>query len=310
MRAIIPIPLLTPVGPFPSQNPNDNSLNLPLLCSLPSSYPLSATPNPSRVSGALVDRTYVYTYTKHAKPLAARRSPRSLNTMSTPNRRSKLLAFTSRQRRPSASHQPLANDGTSSLRPSYDLARSPSPNYTDPFSSIHGHEPMTTNDNNDELLPPNRPFSTAEGGGGSGLGSRRSSSSSLKERPPSLSINYVPQKFTKLHAPGDYAHRRAKQGGGRDAFASNASRMGMPGTVDDDEGVVFQLGKGGLQKKKPKLRWNRFKWVLFACNTLVRDQSECSCPITPLTTAHGVWYRFPGRCDPRLAQCVLPIRRD
>lgn len=45
----------------------------------------------------------------------------------------------------------------------------------------------------------------------------------------------------------------------------------MMGTVDDDEGVVFQVGKGGLKRKnRPKLRWNRFKWVLFAANTVVR----------------------------------------
>jgi hypothetical protein len=47
--------------------------------------------------------------------------------------------------------------------------------------------------------------------------------------------------------------------------------MGMVGTVDDDEGTVFALGKGGLkQKKQPKLRWNRFKWVLMLANVLVR----------------------------------------
>jgi hypothetical protein len=47
--------------------------------------------------------------------------------------------------------------------------------------------------------------------------------------------------------------------------------MGMVGTVDDDEGTVFALGKGGVkQKKQPKLRWNRFKWVLMLANILVR----------------------------------------
>jgi len=127
---------------------------------------------------------------------------------------------------------------------------------------------------NDDLLPPHRPFSTFDGtnGGSSGLSSRRSSFSDkdgLKERPPSLSLNYLPSKFTKKQPVGEHFHKRAKQGGGRDAFAKNAQRMGMMGTVDDDEGVVFQLGKGGLKKKKPKLRWNRFKWILFACNTLV-----------------------------------------
>jgi len=121
----------------------------------------------------------------------------------------------------------------------------------------------------DELPLPARPYTDRPN---SGLSSRRSSVDSGrdgKERPASLSINYVPSKFTKLHSQGDYAHRRAKTGGGRDAFGRDAQRMGMMGTVDDDEGVVFQLGKGGLKKKKPKLRWNRFKWVLFVANTVV-----------------------------------------
>jgi hypothetical protein len=134
----------------------------------------------------------------------------------------------------------------------------------------------------DDLVPPALPFGDSRprfpnSGSGSGLSSRRSSfssdggkgSSKNLARPASLSVNYVPTKFTRLHAPGDYAHRRAKEGGGRDAFAKNASRMGVMGVADDDEGVVFQLGKGGLKKKKPKLRWNRFKFVLFGANSVV-----------------------------------------
>lgn len=45
--------------------------------------------------------------------------------------------------------------------------------------------------------------------------------------------------------------------------------MGQVGTVDDDEGVIFQVSGSGLKKKKPKLRWNRFKWVLFLANSVV-----------------------------------------
>jgi len=196
--------------------------------------------------------------------------------MSTPSshRRSKLLSLGG-LRRPSTSLQPLAGPNSpispsshrtsqfASGRRSYD-DRSPSPNYSDPFTSAHGHERDM-----DDLPLPSRPYTDRPN---SGLSSRRSSVDSGKdgkERPASLSINYVPSKFTKLHAPGDYAHRRAKTGGGRDAFGRDAQRMGMMGTVDDDEGVVFQLGKGGLKKKKPKLRWNRFKWVLFVANTVV-----------------------------------------
>ncbi|WVR04646.1 hypothetical protein IAU60_001657 [Kwoniella sp. DSM 27419] len=164
--------------------------------------------------------------------------------------------------------------------------RPSSPTYSEAMSSnVHGYQPEQVNYRNDsDLVPPVAPFVPHEGS----LSSRRSSSSFLdkdsgllkdNQRPSSLSLNYVPAKFTKLHSQGDYAHRRAKQGGGRDAFAADAQRMGMMGTVDDDEGVVFQIGKGGLKKKKPKLRWNRFKWCLFVANTLVSG----STPRTALT---------------------------
>ena len=128
---------------------------------------------------------------------------------------------------------------------------------------------VSYNDRDPVLAPPIVPYGRSD----SPLGSRRSSQTSLsKDRPNSLSVNYVPAKFTKLHQPGSWQGRnQKKQGGGRDAFATNASRMGMVGTVDDDEGTVFALGKGGLkQKKQPKLRWNRFKWVLMLANILVR----------------------------------------
>lgn len=135
----------------------------------------------------------------------------------------------------------------------------------------------------DLLVPPNLPFSEVTGGqysndGGSSRGMSYTDLAELRaknkdSRPASLSlsINYVPTKFTKLHSQGEWAHRRGKLGGGRDAFAAGASRMGEPGVVDDDEGLVFQVGKGGLKAKhKPKLRWNRFKWCLFAANCVVR----------------------------------------
>ncbi len=186
-------------------------------------------------------------------------------TDTAPNRRSRFLARATRAVSTTSSLQPLHSNPSSPYgrRP----LRSPSPALSDPFSSQNDH--LSTMDGLDSLTPPTVPFRGDEG-------SRRSSVSSdkysgmRKTRPSSLSVNYVPAKFTKLHAPGTWAHRRAKQGGGRDAFATDASRMGMMGTVDDDEGVVFQLGKGGLKKKKPRLRWNRFKLVLFFANTVVR----------------------------------------
>ena len=54
------------------------------------------------------------------------------------------------------------------------------------------------------------------------------------------------------------------RGGGRDAFKANESRM--PGDGDDDyDGVDFE--KSG--RKGGRLRWNRFKWILFVSNLVV-----------------------------------------
>jgi hypothetical protein len=166
----------------------------------------------------------------------------------------------------------------------YANQRSPSPGSSnDHFSGSYDHSrPMQEVQYQDDLLvPPNLPFSEVTGGqysdGGSSRGMSYTDLAELRSRNKdsrpaslSLSINYVPTKFTKLHAPGEYPHRRAKQGGGRDAFAAGAARMSEPGLVDDDEGIVFQVGKGGLKAKhKPKLRWNRFKWILFGANCVL-----------------------------------------
>ncbi|ORY30403.1 hypothetical protein BCR39DRAFT_529758 [Naematelia encephala] len=182
--------------------------------------------------------------------------------------------------------------------------RSPSPSPSDYNMSSTNHAMQETVSYPDDLAPPTVPFAPIRNNNDSSSGlssSRRSSFSSLDNkgssprggRPGSLSVNYVPAKFTKLHAPGDWAHRRGgKQGGGRDAFAKNASRMGQLGTVDDDEGVVFQLGKGGLKKKKPKLRWNRFKWALFAANSILLAYG-----MTALVAAILVWLNVFYQAD-------------
>ncbi|WWC67956.1 uncharacterized protein I206_101875 [Kwoniella pini CBS 10737] len=187
--------------------------------------------------------------------------------------------------------------------------RSGSPTLSEGMSSsnLHGNlneqqQQYVNYRNDDDLIPPIAPFIPDKD---SPLSSRRSSNSFLptnnnnekldsngKNRQSSLSLNYVPAKFTKLHSPGNRLnnnnnnnnHKKAKQGGGRDAFAKNAQRMGTLGTVDDDEGVVFQIGKGGLKKKKPKLRWNRFKWVLFVANTILIAYG-----LTALISAILVW---------------------
>ncbi|ORX33903.1 hypothetical protein BD324DRAFT_584272 [Kockovaella imperatae] len=145
----------------------------------------------------------------------------------------------------------------------------------------------------DDFLP-QRPFAQGNAGGGSRRSSFDSRKGSPLPRPASLSVNYVPTKFTKLHAPGEWGNKRVgKQGGGRDAFSKDASRMGMLGTVDDDEGVVFQFGRHGLQqKKKPKLRWNRFKWILFCANLVL-----ISYGIAALVCAILVWLNIFPRSD-------------
>jgi len=57
-----------------------------------------------------------------------------------------------------------------------------------------------------------------------------------------------------------------KRGGGREAFRTGEARM--PGVGDEDyDGVMPR--EGG--KTKPRLRWNKFKWMLFTANTLVSD---------------------------------------
>lgn len=61
-----------------------------------------------------------------------------------------------------------------------------------------------------------------------------------------------------------------KQGGGREAFKANESRM--PGANDEDYDGV-QGAWFGQGSKKPTLRWTKFKWVMFAANIFVRPFS-------------------------------------
>jgi hypothetical protein len=176
--------------------------------------------------------------------------------------------------------------------------------------------------------------------------------SSIASADVSLSVNYLPAKYTALHEPGQYAHRRGSffsrtsladevsvddkepsafrgreqqqqqarsespvrarlskffpgssqlahktipRGGGREAFASDAGRMG--GEEEEGDEVLgstgLQAGEGLRQRRvegrtrfeevqvrpvverrerrKPSARlvWNRFKWCIFFANLLV-----------------------------------------
>lgn len=122
--------------------------------------------------------------------------------------------------------------------------------------------------------------------------SRSPSSTSLNSaKDVSLSVNYLPSKFSRPHSPGIRKRGKGekdddfypKRGGGRDAFRSNESRM--PGTHDEDyDGVTG----GWAAATKGRLRWNRFKWILFFSNTLLTIYSLVSL-IFCLLTLFNVW---------------------
>ena len=108
----------------------------------------------------------------------------------------------------------------------------------------------------------------------------------------SLSVNYLPSKFSSgalsSTARGGEARRRPvtqdsadfigvpKMGGGIDVFKSGEARMGGEGggNEDDDDGGVKKWFVRGRKDQdhhifNKKLRWNKFKWILFAANTIV-----------------------------------------
>ena len=101
----------------------------------------------------------------------------------------------------------------------------------------------------------------------------------------SLSVNYLPTKFgaglVSRKRYGKDLSTPQKQGGGREAFKANESRM--PSANDEDyDGVSTWFGHGS---KQPALRWTKFKWVMFVANILVR------------TTFHPLFH-FPAEYPP------------
>ena len=96
-----------------------------------------------------------------------------------------------------------------------------------------------------------------------------------------LSANYLPSKFsnTLLLASGSrkrkFTHRDVdtilpKRGGGVEAFKSGEARMPKENDEDYDGVSSGWFGGKGASQGHPKLRWNKFKWTLFAANVLVR----------------------------------------
>ncbi|KAG8965636.1 hypothetical protein FRC00_010189 [Tulasnella sp. 408] len=117
------------------------------------------------------------------------------------------------------------------------------------------------------LHPPNPPFGSLRPGSQLSADSRSSSRQNLTE-PLSLSVGFLPNKFSRPLSPG-ISYRKAnkpgsglvKRGGGTRAFGPGASRM--PGENDEDYDGVDPGRKGG------RLHWNRFKWILFTTNTIL-----------------------------------------
>lgn len=131
---------------------------------------------------------------------------------------------------------------------------------------------------NSPLEPPSAPFAARQDSARSFSSGNSPLLSPDKSLAASLSVNYLPTKFsnalvTKRRKNGKGpGYLLPKQGGGREAFKSNESRM--PGEGDDDyDGVdVFGSKEGG--RTRPRGRWNRFKWCLFVANFVVSARAH------------------------------------
>lgn len=100
----------------------------------------------------------------------------------------------------------------------------------------------------------------------------------------SLSVNYLPTKFSNSMLNQGTARRRARKkgladgeglhgslkvakiGGGVDAFRSGEARMPIEGD-DDYDGV--NLANGAWSKSMKYMKWTKFKWILFFANLIV-----------------------------------------
>ncbi|CAA7271359.1 unnamed protein product [Cyclocybe aegerita] len=120
----------------------------------------------------------------------------------------------------------------------------------------------------DYLNPPTAPFASGIRGSKDNLSVGSSATSNL-----SLSVNYLPQKFSSsIISPGGARFRGAKKdgpslpkrGGGLNAFKSNEARM---------------------PQGRNRLRWNKFKWTLLVTNTLLMLYS-----LAGLVTCLLIWF--------------------
>ncbi|KAF8649494.1 hypothetical protein AX16_005763 [Volvariella volvacea WC 439] len=145
-------------------------------------------------------------------------------------------------------------------------------------------------------------------------GHQRKGSDEHNQADVSLATHYLPSKFssTMLNSsqtgPGTGPRKRKphyskassrgpepripKQGGGVDAFRSGAPRIpGRNDELDFGEPEPWLATKPGASptRRPKKLRWNRFKWTLFATNTLLTAYSLTAlvfCLLTWFNTFH------------------------
>ncbi|KZP18575.1 hypothetical protein FIBSPDRAFT_920369 [Athelia psychrophila] len=149
------------------------------------------------------------------------------------------------------------------------------------------------------LDPPNVPFGASPRNSQLSLTPRDGSPLLARpdSTPVSLSVNYLPSKFsTALVTPGVGRRRRPnkdggnmpKRGGGREAFKSGEARM--PGEGDDDYDGINSGWFGGKEGggAKPRMRWTRFKWIIFFSTIILTMYTLCAL-VFCLLTWFDVW---------------------
>lgn len=118
----------------------------------------------------------------------------------------------------------------------------------------------------------------------------------------SLSVNYIPHKFSDAMLSGGEAFRRRKGGKG-DPFGPNFPKMGggveafrsgearMPGANDEDYDGV-QSGWFGSKSRTTgrRMRWTRFKWILLFANLCLSAYALVAL-IFCLLTWFNIWTR-------------------
>ncbi|KAJ7148519.1 tetraspanin Tsp2 family [Mycena crocata] len=130
-----------------------------------------------------------------------------------------------------------------------------------------------------------------------GDGSRPNSSFGLNadnRASTSLSVNYLPSKFSDaLAAGGARRRKRMKQpemarGGGVDAFRKGEARM----PEDRDDLHPSAARKGWFDRSETGSRWTRFKWVLFLFNIVYSALG-----LAALVTCLLIWLDILDRSD-------------